>query len=182
MSFPSLNPACTRTGFTLVEMLVTLGLLSVLVLISVSWMTTIVSAQARRQSDARWQRASLMLLEQIQRDLIQLDAIDESRRRDQPRVWVEREALLIRTPDAGRLSTLRYEFNPQMNTLSRSQLDDADDRGPMVPLIGDVRQFAIELRLPDEQRARPSLHLTIESKSGRSQAGVFVLELEDVRR
>ena len=172
----------SRRGLTLVEMLITLSLLSVLVLISVSWMTTVISRQNRDQHRARWDRSAVMVLDQVDRDLMQIELIDESRRRGDPRVWIGDGALHIRTTKDGRVTTVSYIYQQQSQLLERVVTGAPLDESGSVPLIGEVHALRFELRLPDQQRIRPELHLAIDGLNDRSRSRIFVLHQEDVRQ
>src|SRR6056297_4114310 len=80
-----------RAGMTLVEMLVSLSLMAVLVTVSVSWMTNILERQGQDQEQSRWTRAAYSVLDQIGRDLNQIELIDDDLRRGEPRIWINEE-------------------------------------------------------------------------------------------
>lgn len=186
MALPMMQSDQTSTecphGITLVELLVALSLLSLLVLVSVSWMTTMISRQNRDLQDARWEWAASMVIDQVGRDLMQVELIDDTRRRGEPRVWIEDDDLFIRTIEAGQLATIRYQYLLSGGEINRSVLGSQVDVDEGIPLIGLVASLRFELRLPDQHRARPELFMAIESIHSQTRMRSFTLDQEDVRQ
>lgn len=171
-----------RAGITLVEMLISLSLLSVLILIAVSWMSMILNRQEHDQRQTRWERSSLMVLDQIARDITQFDIIDETRRHRESRLWIENGSLNIRTTDQGRLTTLRYAFDPERmylvrgGTIAQGQLDSH------FPILGQVSAFVTDLSHPNDNQSVPVLKVRIQGLSGQVHSRSYVLRREDVAR
>ncbi|MAO24071.1 MAG: hypothetical protein CMJ35_11700 [Phycisphaerae bacterium] len=168
-----------RCGFTLVEMLVTLSLLVVLILVSMSWVTNISRRQDQDLHRSNWQRAAYMVLDQFERDLMQVDMLDEMRRLGNPRVKIEPDDITIRTIELGHLVSVKYRFDQARQQLMR-QADSSHDT--KTPLLGDVERFHVELLMPDEQHTLPELHLTIESLNGHRSSRVLTLTREAVQQ
>jgi len=161
------------------EMLVTLSLLVVLMVVSISWVTNISRRQDQDQRRSNWQRAAFMVLDQLERDLMQTDMLDESRRIATQRLMIEKDEITIRTIEHGHLVSMKYSFDQKRRQLMR-QSDSSHD--PQTPLLGDVERVHVELLMPDKQHTLPELHLTIESLSGQRLSRVLTLTREDVQQ
>lgn len=171
-----------RRGMTLVEMLVALSLMALLVTTAVTWMTTIVSRQGYVQDNARWDRAAYAVFDQIGRDLNQLEMVDEQRRHGNPRVWIEQDALYIRTTAQRKPVTMQYAFDP-----ARASIDRLNFTGPVVPrdllpLLGGVEEFLVELIHPSTERSLPILRVEIRSSTGSLMSRTYPIRPEDVQR
>jgi prepilin-type N-terminal cleavage/methylation domain-containing protein len=171
-----------RRGMTLVETLVALSLMAALVTVAVSWMTTIVSKQGHVQDRVRWNRAADTVLDQIGRDITQIEMIDQARRGREPRVWIDEDALHIRTTESGRLETMRYAFNSSESTLQRSGVTDRLSTSGHPPLLGEVSEFQIELEFPSTGRSLPVLRVVIRSLADQSISRTYPIRPEDVER
>lgn len=166
---------------TLVELLVSLSLLAVLVSVAVSWMTTIVSRQGRDLELSRWLRSAQLVLDQVGRDLTQLDMIDDEWRRGDPRVWIEDGALFIRTTEAGVPSTQRYALDTHLGCVKRSSVDAQSSGEQAAPLLGDTESLQIEIATPSRAYALPSLRVEIRSVGGQTRSRSYRLRTQDVQ-
>lgn len=169
-----------RTAFSLVEMLVALVLLTALVLVAVSWMTMIVGRQDRDQQRASWARASSMILDQVGRDLMQADSIEESRHRT-PRVRLSDGQLSIRTLDRSEPAGVRYEFDPGSRSVLRVGAGQDAGNAAVPPLIGDVGAWEAEITMPDGRHTLAVLRVTIRSTGGLQRTRDYTLSEQDVR-
>ena len=166
---------------TLVELLVSLSLLAVLVSVAVSWMTTIVSRQGRDLEQSRWLRSANLVLDQVGRDLTQLDMIDDEWRRGDPRVWIEDGALFIRTTEAGVPSTHRYALDAHLGCVKRISVDAQSSGEQAAPLLGDTESLQIEIAMPSQTQALPSLRVDIRSVGGQTRSRSYRLRTQDVQ-
>jgi len=170
-----------RRGMTLIEMLVSLSLLAVLVTVAVSWMTSTLSRQGKDLEQSRWDRAAYMVLDQIGRDLSQVETIDETRRRGDPRVWIEDEMLSIRTTDRGEPITQQYGFDPIEGVVLRSVLGQRVRTVDQPAMLGQVYGVQLELVLPSNERVLPVLSVELRSEGGQTLRRTYVLSSEDVQ-
>ena len=175
------NGCTNQWGMTLIEMLVSLSLLAVLVTVAVSWMTSTLSRQENDLEQSRWDRAAYMLLDQIGRDLSQVETIDEARRRGDPRVWIEDEVLSIRTTDRGEPITQQYAFDPAAGVVLRSILGQRTRPVEYPALLGQVDSLQLELVLPSNERVLPVLRVELRSDGGRILRRTYLLKPEDVQ-
>lgn len=166
---------------SLVELLVSLSLLAVLVSVAVSWMTTIVSRQGRDLEQSRWIRSAHLVLDQLGRDLTQLDMIDDEWHRGDPRVWLEDGALFIRTTEAGVPSTQRYALDTQLGCVKRTSVDAQSNAEQAAPLLGETESLQIELMMPSQTQALPSLRVVIRSLGGQTRSRSYRLRTQDVQ-
>lgn len=169
-----------RAGMTLVEMLVSLSLMAVLVTVSVSWLTNILARQGHEQERSRWTRAAYAVLDQIGRDLNQIERIDEDLRRGEPRIWIDEGTLCIRTTSSGEPVTQRYEFDPENRAVIRSSLLNREQSDDQPPLIGEVAELQFDLAMPTNERAVPALRVELRSVGGRSLTRFYPIRPEDV--
>ena len=171
----------SRHGMTLVELLVSLSLLAVLVSVAVSWMTTIVSRQGRDLEQSRWLRSANLVLDQVGRDLTQLDMIDDDWRRGDPRVWIEDGALFIRTTEAGVPSTQQYALDTHLGCVKRTSVDVRSGGEQAAPLLGNTESLKIELEMPSQAQVLPSLWVEIRSLAGETRSRSYRLRTQDVQ-
>ncbi len=171
----------SRRGVTLVELLVSLSLLAMLVSVAVSWMTTTVSRQGRDLEQSRWLRSANLVLDQVGRDLSQLEMVDDEWRRGDPRVWLEGETLFIRTTEVGVPSTLRYALDSQGGCLERTSVDAQIIGDQAAPLLGEAESLNIEITMPSETQALPSLRVEIRSVGGQTLSRLYWLRTQDVQ-
>ena len=170
-----------RHGLTLVELLVSLSLLAVLVSVAVSWMTNIVSRQEHELEHSRWILSANLVLDQVGRDLTQLEMVDSEWRRGNPRVWFQEESLYIRTTDAGVPSTLRYAFDTQSGYVHRVTVNVQSQSQQSPPLIGETEALKIELEMPGQAQTLPSLWVEIRSLRGKVLSRSYQLRTQDVQ-
>lgn len=175
------NGHTNQRGMTLIEMLVSLSLLAVLVIVAVSWMTSTLSRQGKDLEQSRWDRAAYMVLDQIGRDLSQVEMIDEARRRGIPRVWIDDEVLSIRTTDRGEPVTQQYAFDPAEGVVLRSIMGQRVRPVDQPAMLGQVYGVQLELVLPSNERVLPVLRVELRSDGGRILRRAYVLRPEDVR-
>ncbi len=166
---------------TLVELLVSLSLLAVLVSVAVSWMTTIVSRQGRDLEQSRWLRSAHLVLDLVGRDLTQLDMIDDERRHGDPRVWLEDGELFIRTTEAGVPSTQRYALDAHLGCVKRISVDALSSAEQAAPLLGETESLQIEIAMPSQTQALPSLRVEIRSVAGKTRSRSYRLRTQDVQ-
>lgn len=168
-----------RRAFTLIEMLVTLSLLVVLMIVAISWVTSITKRQQRGVQEQGWYQAAYRVLDQIDRDLVAADMLHEARQAREPRVQIEDGQLLIRTVDHGAPSVVRYVLNPDTGTLHRliesSQVDQ-------FPILGSVGLSEFIIQLPDTAYTLPVLRITLHSATNEQVERSFLLMREDVQR
>lgn len=170
----------SRRGMTIVELLVSLSLLAVLVSVAVSWMTTIVSRHGRDLEQSRWIRSAHLMLDQVGRDLTQLDMMDNEWRRGDPRVWLEDGVLFIRTTEAGVPSTQRYALDSQIGCVKRTSVDARSSGEQAAPLLGDTESLQIEIAMPSRAQGLPSLRVEIRSVGGQTRTRSYRLRTQDV--
>lgn len=167
-----------RRGITLVEMLVSLGLLLALMLVCVSWLTRIAKRQKQDLDRANWETAAGMVVDQIEREVMQVELIEAASRQRDPRVRVETDVVAIRVLEMGSARTVEYRYDPGANDLRR-MIGDSGAGG--VPLLGAMRDFRAQVRMPDEDRIVPELHLELWSHDGGVLKRTIPLAIEDVQ-
>jgi len=167
----------TRRGITLVELLATLSLLTLMSVISVSWMTTVLRSQSRSVVDANWGRASVSVLDLIGWDVLSVDRLDAGSASGVPRMGVEENVLRIRTRDGSGVGVHQYVFEPATGNLYRQ--DGGLKKGRV--FLGLVEGFGIELELPSEQRLLPVLHVSLIGHDGHRVERTYILDREDVQ-
>ena len=169
-----------RHGMSLLEVLVALSLLAVLASVSITWMNAVTSKQREAMTIARWDRAAHAVLDQIARDLIQIDVMNDGRSDGEPRVWVEGECLCIRSPGHDSETTIRYMHEMgRQRFVRRSSTDQALSRNEP-PMLGSVSDVQFTLTVPDEGHAMPELRVALRSAGGRLMERTFLLEQGDV--
>jgi len=144
----------TRRGLTLIELVLSLGILSLLASLCVSWMMASVDTSSARAGETRWLTAAGLTLDQIERDVQTGDWAPTRERRAVPKVGVEDGSLVIRTRSKGLRSTIRYRAEGGM--LAREVPE-----GP-ARVLGDVTRFVPELN--DDA----TLFVEVSSNSGES--------------
>jgi len=169
-----------RRGITLVELLATLGLLAILMVVSVSWMTTVLRTQTRSTDQAGWSRASLAVLDLIGQDVLTVDRLDVNARRNSPRITAKNNSLQIRTRDGRGVGVQRYVFDSSTTSIRR--LRDGDrSRVGRIALLGETRALQCFIELPSQERAMPVLKVSIIADDGREVHRTYILYLEDVQ-
>jgi len=170
----------TRRGITLVELLVTLSLLTIMSVVSVSWMTTVLGAQTRLTSQADWHRASIAVLDLIGQDMLTVDRLDAGSRSRTPRIVVEDNTLSIRTRNDNGVGTQRYIFDPNTHQIRRQRVGERAQSNPTA-LLGDTQVFECVLAFPSDERAMPLLSVSLVANDGREVHRTYILDLEDVQ-
>lgn len=166
-------------AFTLIEMLVTLSLLVVLMVVAISWVTSITKRQQRDVREQGWSSAAFLVLDQIDRDLAAIDMLHEAGQSRDPRVQIEDIQLLVRTIDQGSPSVVRYVFDSESGTLFRLLGASQTDQSTM---LGSIERFEINIELPDASHRLPTLRVTLVSSSDQHIERFFLLMREDVQR
>lgn len=167
----------TRPGITLIELLATLSLLTLMSVISVSWMTTVLRSQSMSDVDANWERASASVLDLIGRDVLSVDRLDSGSGSGVSRVGVGENTLRIRTRDSSGAGVCQYVFEPATGNMYRQ--NSGDGKGQV--LLGFVEGFGVELELPSEQGALPILRVSLVGQDGRRVERAYILDREDVQ-
>lgn len=169
-----------RRGITLVELLATLSLLTIMSVVSVSWMTTVLRAQSRSTSQADWHRASIAVLDLIGQDVLTVDRLDTGNRSRTPRIVVEDNTPRIRTRNDNGVGTQRYILDPNTHQIRR-QREGYRARSNPIALLGDTQVFECVLVLPSDERAMPMLNVSLVANDGREVHRAYILDLEDVQ-
>jgi len=169
-----------RRGFSLIEMLVTLSVLTLLIMISVSWMTTMLRSQSISESHANWRRASTALLDRIAEDIHTVDRLDVRSRSAGARIIADAGTLRIQTRDHQGITAHGYAFDQASASISNSD-QRASSSLDSIPLLGDVDLFECQIELPSDTRTLPTMTVNIRGLDGLSASRTFVLDLEDVR-
>ncbi|MFG0312686.1 MAG: type II secretion system protein J [Phycisphaerales bacterium] len=168
-----------RHGFSLLEVLVALSMLSVLTTLSVAWMHAAVSKQREALAISRWDRGANAVLDQIARDLMQIDVLSDGRSSGEPRVWVEDEHLCIRSPVQGSSRTIRYMHAVEQQSIVRQSPADRALAHPQPPMLGSVVGAEFALIVDEESRNVPELRVALRSADGRLVERSFLLEPGD---
>ncbi len=157
-----------RRGLTIIEVLVSLGLLSALMLTVTSWIQTTVRASTLAEP-MRWSVAAEAVLQLIHDDLMTGDFEAEQQRRSnrEPGVMVENGSLRIRTRtvqggDEIGQTIHRYELDTFTDELGATN-EPKRGRHTTRLLLDDVERF--NCRIDDE----PAL-LTVSITSGSGQS------------
>lgn len=167
-------------GLTLVELLATLSLLTIMSIISVSWMTTILRSQSLSTSKANWSRASIALLDLIGQDILIVDRLDTGGRSRLPRVRIVENNLVIRTRDHQGIGSQSYIFDIVSNEIHRIRASERIQSN-QITLLGETTAFRCEIEIPSELRTLPVLRVSLIAVDGREIQRTFILEQEDVQ-
>ena len=170
----------TRRAITLVELLATLSLLTIMSVVSVSWMTTVLRAQSRITTQADWHRASVAVLDLIGQDMITVDRLDTGGRSRTPRIVVEDNMLQIRSRDHNGVGTKQYSFDSNTYQIRRQRAGNRAQSN-QIALLGDTEMFECVLEQPSEERAMPVLKVSLIATDGREAHRTYILALEDVQ-
>ncbi len=152
-----------QQGMTLVEVLVSLGLLSVLMLAVVSWTQVSGRELASAVEPARWERAAAAVLQSIQDDLLIGDF--QGKDDETPRVRIDAGQLVIPTRRGsypGGPLLREYAMDRAAGTLivtERTSVNRRPDQTYARLLLGDVADW--RCRLEDE-----TLRVEIVSTTG----------------
>lgn len=146
----------TQRGLTLLEVVLSVSLLSGLFLASGQWLKTVAVLGAQAEGPVRWERGARALLQSIHDDIwtgdtTLGDALEP--------VEVTTHSLLIRTRaggDDGGPVTHEYEFLPTGSQIRRGDLPRSSP-----PLLEDVAALALEL----DAEAR-TLEVRVDSTAG----------------
>lgn len=170
----------TRRGITLIELLATLSLLTILSVVSVSWMTMVLRSQSRLTSQASWHRTSVEVLDLIGQDMLTVDRLNAGGRSNTPRIVVEDNIIRIRTRSHEGVGIQQYSFDQGSSELHR-QYQGQQIQANQVALIGETQAFVCELMLPSEERAMPILTVSLVANDGREIHRTYILDREGVQ-
>lgn len=170
-----------RRGLTLIEMLVVLSLMAVLVVVSVSWMSHIMSRMSLDEERARWDLTAQRTLEQISYDLTNMDMIIDSQHHA-ARVRVENGELVVRTVQDGDSVEVRYVLDDSIGVLNRVTQDSLRDNPNSPALLGLVQSFNVIIDRPIEKASYPILRVDLVAVDGHSYTRWFLLTQEDIRQ
>lgn len=164
----------------MIEMLVTLGLLSLLVMVSVSWMTTMLRSQSTEETNANWKRASTVLLDRIAEDIHTVDRLSARRQSGVARISVNEVALRIHSRGQEGITIHEYAFDQDSATIRRTdqQMNTSTDQ---IPMLGKAASFDCLIDLPSDQRSVPVLTISIQGLDGQLISRNYVLDREDVQ-
>jgi prepilin-type N-terminal cleavage/methylation domain-containing protein len=170
----------SRRGVTLIEVLVALSMLTLILIVSVSWMTSILKKQSTMSSDANWRRASSRLLETIEHDILTVDQLVIGSQRGVPRIEVLEGSIRIRSRDDSGIGTFVYALNSQSGELIRHR---ANERAGFdtVPVLGSVQTFNCSIEGPTADRVTPVLSVALISDTGLQVSRTITLRREDVQ-
>ena len=138
-----------QQGMTLVEVLVSLGLLSAVMLGVVSWTQVSGRELAAAVEPARWERAAAAVLQSIQDDLLIGDFQAEGA--ETPRVRIDEGQLVIPTrrgSHPGGPLVREYAFDRAAGTLvatERTRVERRPDQTAARLLLGDVADWRCSL-------------------------------------
>jgi prepilin-type N-terminal cleavage/methylation domain-containing protein len=150
-----------KRGMTLIEVLVSLTLLTAIISAAATWTTIAGNAAGVQSEPSRWHRAAQNVLDLIHDDLVTGDfESDTKQAREQrpPKVSVENDSLGISTRllSAGRIALSRhYQLDIDMNVLTTKEQPSDSPRGRV--LLTDVDEFACAI---DETRTRLTVRIT----------------------
>jgi len=169
-----------RPGITLIELLATLSLLTLLSVVSVSWMTTTLKSQSAAENNSNWARASGAVLDLIGQDLLTVDRLDTDGRSRKPRVTAEEHQLSIRSRSQLGVGAFHYVFEPISGKLHR-RWNGKQESQEAIALLGRIDSFSAQMDMPSETQATPSLLVTLVSDDGQQIQRIYILDREDVQ-
>ncbi len=147
-----------RLGLTMVELLISLALLSLVTAAGVGWLQTTAARGVVAADDVRWRDAVERALQRIA-ESIAISDFDPSERR--PQVVVDDGVLRVRGRDAG-VGRVTHVFAVDAWT---NRLERASDQTTARPLLGDVDGWRLELITDDVDVDRQWLDIEIRRKS-----------------
>ncbi len=147
-----------RLGLTMVELLISLALLSLITAAGVGWLQTTTARGVIEADDVRWLAAAERTLQRIAESIVVGDVDPDDRK---SRIQVTDGALRIvsREPNAGRVT---HSF--AVETWSH-QLSRATDHNAARPLLGDVASWTLAVITDDEDPGRQWLAVEIHRQS-----------------
>jgi len=164
---------------TLIEMLVSLALLSGLMLAVVSWTQAAARSGAELAGPHAWRSAAERIIGLIHDDIQSGDwrpRVDDRTTR-QPLVQLENGELTIRTRSAGEV-VHRYQLDAPGGELSLSSTDGSARSAPRL-LLQQVKEWTCAIEQIDEPPlVKRRLSITITGNDGTMIVGTF--QLEDV--
>jgi hypothetical protein len=169
-----------RRGVTLIEVLTVLSMLTLILIVSVSWMTSILKKQSTLSADANWRRASSRLLDIIEHDILTVDQLVAGSQRGVPRIEVIGDSIRIRSRDRFGIGTFVYAFYSQNGELIRHRANERADFDT-APLLGSVRSFNCSVEGPTADRVTPVLSVALISDTGLQVSRTITLRREDVQ-
>ena len=161
------------------EVLVAFSVLAVLTALSLTWMNVAISKQREAIGVARWDRAASAVLDQIARDLLQIDVLNGDRGTGEPRVWIEDNCLCIRSSSQRAERVIRYWHEADQHRLVRRspEAHALQDRDP--PMLGSVSDAQFTLTVLGEHLNLPELRVSLQSAGGRLMERTFLLDPGD---
>lgn len=132
-----------RGAFSLIEVVLSLALMSTLVAAAVTWTSASLRIQQTRQHTMDPARTIELLERAVRVDLLQLDATPMNVR---PRINADVHSLQIRTRDRGP-QTVRYSFDPSTNTMARAV------NGGQTHVIAHAVTVTFELKIDQDEHS-----------------------------
>jgi hypothetical protein len=142
-------------------------------------MNVAISKQREAIGTARWDRAASAVLDQIARDLLQTDVLNDDRGTGEPRVWIADNCLCIRSSSQEAERVIRYKHDADQHRLVRrsSESHALPDRDP--PMLGSVSEAQFTLTFLGEHSTLPELRVALRSAGGRLMERTFLLDPGD---
>jgi len=116
-------PAMISRAFSLIELVLSIALMSTLLAVAISWASTAMRIQRDRAHSMNVIRSIEVLDRAIRVDLLQLDASAQSKR---PRIEIDDQNLYIDTRNQGP-RRVSYYFDPNTSSIVRSSGSDEID-------------------------------------------------------
>ncbi len=147
-----------RLGLTMVELLISLALLSLVTAAGVGWLQTTAARGVVKADDVRWQAAAEQAIQRIAESIAVRDFDPDDR---QPQVRVTESSLRVesREPGTGQVSQM-FAVEPWAHQLTRT----TGQREPRL-LVGDVAGWDIEIVAAEDDPDRTWLDIAIRRKS-----------------
>ena len=135
-----------RRGFTLIELMAAIGLLSLIMVAGSGWVVFIAQSQSSLSQSLDWESSARAVLQLIHDDITTGDwALSDQSRSDskESRITVQGSRLTLTTRTWGRASEKNeYQFNQMTGELSGGS-NEKNNREP--PLLTRVQSFDCEL-------------------------------------
>lgn len=178
MKWVAAHAGKARRGLTLLEVLVAVSVLAVLTALSLTWMNVAITKQHEALGAARWDRAASAVLDQIARDVLQIDVLND-RGTGEPRVWIADNSLCIRSSNQEAVKVIRYKHEADQHRLVRhsSESHAPPDRDP--PMLGSVSEAQFTLTVLGVHLKIPELRVSLRSAGGRLMERTFLLDPGD---
>ncbi len=147
-----------QRGLTMVELLVSLALLSIVTAAGVGWLQTTAARGMVEADDVRWRAAAEKAIQRIA-ESIAISDFDPNER--QPQVVVDDGVLRIRGREAG-VGRVTFAFAMDAST---NRLERSSDQTNARPLLGDVDRWDVELTIDEADPDRQWLDITLRRRS-----------------